>query len=80
MNVKKIAGTAIIAGALGAAALGLGAGTAQADDWMPSLGRVPHVHGEVGWNPVAPGQVQKVCPWHSPPGHWIAGPHGIPCT
>jgi hypothetical protein len=32
MNVKKIVGTATIAGALGTAAVGLGAGTAQADD------------------------------------------------
>ena len=35
MNLKKIAGTAMIAGALGAASLGLGAGSAQADpDWV----------------------------------------------
>ena len=35
MNLKKIAGTAVIAGALGAASLALGAGSAQADpDWV----------------------------------------------
>jgi hypothetical protein len=80
MNVKKIAGTAVIAGALGAATLGLGAGTAQADDWGPWVPWVPHVDDWVDWNPVAPGQLKNVCPWHSPPGHWIGGPHGIPCT
>jgi hypothetical protein len=76
MNLKKIAWTATIAGALGAA-LGLGAGTAQADDWVPW---VPHVDDGVGFNPFPPGQVKQFCPWHSPPGHWIGGPHGIPCT
>jgi hypothetical protein len=80
MNVKKITGAATIAGALGVAALGLGAGMAQADYGVPSAGWGPRVHGGVGWNPAPPGQVQKVCPWRSPPGHWIAGPHGIPCT
>jgi hypothetical protein len=80
MNVKTIAATATIAGALGAAALGLGAGTAQADDWVPWVPWVPHVDDGVGWNPLPPGQAKKWCPWHSPPGHWIGGPHGIPCT
>src|SRR6478609_10291588 len=48
MNLKKMAGTALLAGAMGAAGLGLGAGTAQADDhWVP-------------WNPGGPpGQVKK---------------------
>ena len=80
MNVKKIAGTAIIAGALGAAALGLGAGTAQADDWVPWVPWVPHVDDWGDWNPFPPGQVQHWCSWHSPPGHWVGGPHGIPCS
>ena len=52
MNVTKIAGTATIVGALGAAALGLSAGTAQADDWAPSVRRVPHVHDGVVGNPL----------------------------
>ena len=80
MNVKKIAGTATIAGALSAAALGFSAGTAQADDWGPWVPWVPHVDDWVDWNPAPPGQVTKWCPWHSPPGHRIGGPHGIPCT
>jgi hypothetical protein len=79
MSVKKIMATATIAGAVGAAALGLGAGTAQADDWVPWVPWVPHVD-DFGWNPLPPGQVQHWCPWHSPPGHWVGGPHGIPCT
>ena len=37
MNIKKIAGTAAIAAGLGAAGLGLGAGTAQADDRIPGV-------------------------------------------
>jgi len=82
MNLKKIAGTATLAGALGAAALGLGAGTAQADNWEPWVPWVPHVDDWVDWNPWAPGQLKKMCPWpiDTPPGHWIGGPHGMPCT
>ena len=80
MNLKKIAWTATTAGVLGAAALGLGAGTAQADDWVPWVPWVPHVDDGVGFNPFPPGQVKQFCPWHSPPGHWIGGPHGIPCS
>jgi hypothetical protein len=80
MNLKKIAWTATIGGALGAAALGLGAGSAQADDWVPWVPWVPDVDDGVGFNPYPPGQVKQLCPWHSPPGHWIGGPHGIPCT
>jgi hypothetical protein len=82
VNVKKIAGTASIAGALGAAALGLGAGMAQADPgpWIPPVPPVPHLDDVTGWHPVPPGQIQRVCPAHSPPGHDIGGPHGIPCT
>jgi hypothetical protein len=80
MNVKKVLATATIAGALGVAALGLGAGTAQADDWVPWVPWIPQVDDGIGGNPLPPGQEKKWCPWHSPPGHWIGGPHGIPCT
>ena len=81
MNVKKTVGTAIIAGALGFAALGLGAGTGQADDdWGPGVPWVPNVGDWGGGNPLPPGQAKKWCPWQSPPGHWIGGPHGFPCT
>ena len=80
MGLKKIIAAAAITGSLGAGALGLGAGTAQADDgWVPWVPWIPHADD---WapNPVAPGQLSHWCPWHSPPGHWIGGPHGIPCT
>jgi hypothetical protein len=80
MNIKKIAGTATIACALGAAALGIGAGTAQADDWGPWVPWVPHVDDFVDWNPWGPGDMAQWCPWHSPPGHWMGGPHGFPCS
>nr|WP_082957710.1 hypothetical protein [Mycobacterium sp. E802] len=81
MNLKKFAGTAMIAGALGAGSLGLGAGAATADPgpnipWVPGPGWVDWHQGPN----LPPGQVKKWCPWHSPPGHWIGGPHGIPCT
>jgi hypothetical protein len=79
MGLKKIIAATAITGSLGAAALGLGAGTAQADDWVPWVPWVPHVDDWVP-NPVAPGQLAKWCPWHSPPGHWVGGPHGIPCS
>lgn len=83
MSLKKTAGTALIAGALGLGSLGLGAGSAQADPgphipWVPGPGWVDW-HGGGNWGP-PPGQVKKWCPWHSPPGHWIGGPHGVPCT
>lgn len=82
MTLKKIIASAAIGGALGLTGLGLGAGPAQADDdWGPWVPWVPQVGDWVDdWTPWAPGQVQKLCPWHSPPGHWIGGPHGIPCT
>lgn len=79
MNVKKAAGTATIAGVLSAAVLGFGVGMAQADPG-PGVPWVPHVDHSGDWHPVPPGQIKQVCPWHSPPGHWVAGPHGIPCT
>ncbi|HZA09082.1 hypothetical protein [Mycobacterium sp.] len=80
MNLTKIAGTATIAGALGAAALGLGAGTAQADDWVPWVPWVPHVDNPVDWNPLPPGQAKKLCPVDIPPGQWLGGPHGMACV
>jgi hypothetical protein len=79
MGLKKIIAATAITGSLGAGALGLGAGTAQADIWVPWVPDIPWV-GDWVPNPVAPGQLKKWCPWHSPPGHWIGGPHGIPCT
>ncbi len=79
MGFVKFAGTALSAGALGAAALGFGAGTAQADDWQPWVPWVPHVDN-IRLDPLPPGQAKKLCPWQSAPGHWIGGPHGIPCT
>lgn len=82
MKLKKMAGTLTIAGAISASVLGLGASTAQADPG-PRIPRppVPHVDDPTGWRPVLPpGQVKRVCPWQSPPGHWVGGPHGIPCT
>ncbi|WP_099022052.1 hypothetical protein [Mycolicibacterium palauense] len=78
MKLKRIAGASTVAAALGAALLGLGVGTAQADDHLPWDPWGPGSHW-VDAKP-APGQVQKLCPWQSPPGHWIGGPHGIPCT
>jgi len=80
VKLKKFAGTATVVGALGAAALGIGAGTAQADGWEPWVPWLPHVDD---WNPGlnwgSPGQIKNtLCPW-LPPGHWAGGPHGIPC-
>lgn len=80
MNVKTIVGKITIAGAVSAAALGLGAGLAQADPGPRIPGPPgPHIDDPARWNP-APGQIKQWCPWQSPPGHWIGGPHGIPCT
>jgi hypothetical protein len=83
MNSKKIAAAVAIVASLGLGAIGLGAGTAQADPgWGPNI---PWIPGPGDWVPdvdvwPGPGDVAKFCPWHSPPGHWIGGPHGIPCT
>ena len=87
MNIKTIVGTAALAGALGAAALGLGAGSAQADRiWVPDIPWIPWGPGHWvdEWIPDAnlgsPGQIKNTfCPWN-PPGHWTGGPHGIPCS
>ncbi|OBF21067.1 hypothetical protein [Mycobacterium kubicae] len=81
MNIKKIAGTVGIAGWLGATALGLGVGIAQADPGPRIPGPPgPHIDDPTDWRPLPPGQIKKACPWQSPPGQWIGGPHGIPCT
>lgn len=86
MNIKKFAGTTTMLGALGAAALGLGAVMAEAKPG-PHIPGPPNPPGPGIDNPVnwwgpgpAPGQIKKFCPWQSPPGQWIGGPHGIPCT
>jgi len=81
MFVKKVAGTATIVGALGAAALGLGAGAAGAAPGPRIPGPPgPHIVGNGHGNPLPPGQIKRVCPWQSPPGQWLGGPHGVPCT
>ncbi len=82
MHMKKWVGTALMAGAVGAGVLGLGTGTAQARPGPnipgPPVPPVPRIDDN-NWRP-APGQIKQFCPWQSPPGQWIGGPHGIPCT
>lgn len=80
MNVKKFAGKTAIVGALSAAALGLGTGMAQAHPGPWPVPPGPHVVDNGHGNPLPPGQVKQVCPWQAPPGHWVGGPHGVPCT
>ncbi len=81
LNLKKLAGKAAVAGALGAAVFGLGAGVAQANPGpRPPVPPGPHVIDNGRLNPLPPGQVKQICPWQAPPGHWIGGPHGVPCT
>ncbi len=89
MAFKRIAGTAAVAGALGAAALSLGAGSAQADRiWVPDIPGIPWGPGHWidDWVPDAnlglpPGQVMNAIPGCPPPGHWTGGPHAlIPCV
>jgi hypothetical protein len=79
MNLEKIGLTAAIAGAMGAAALGLGAGSAQADHdewWEPEIPYVDHFielppPGHIGQIVhVPPGQLKKWIPGAPPPGHW----------
>jgi hypothetical protein len=83
MGLKEIIAATAIIGSLGAAGLGLGVGSAQADPgWGPDI---PWVPGPGDWVPdvnpwPGPGDIKHWCPWQSPPGHWIGGPHGIPCT
>jgi hypothetical protein len=68
MNVKKIAGTATIAGLLGAAALGLGVGSAQAIPGPPGPGIpgpgipgpwIPDLYDWADWNPWSPGNIKN---------------------
>nr|VTP00817.1 hypothetical protein BIN_B_03736 [Mycobacterium riyadhense] len=81
MDMKKIVGRITLAGAVCATALGIGAGVAQADPGPRIPGPPgPHIDDPIRWQPVPPGQIQQWCPWQAPPGHWIGGPHGIPCT
>ena len=91
MKIKKIAGAAAIAGAMGAAGLGLGAGSAQADQiWIPDIPGIPWGPGHwvdewipdvvpVGQGPAnvgPPGFWKNAVPGCPPPGHWNRG--GIP--
>lgn len=82
MDIKKLIGTTLMAGALAAGTLGASAGTAVAKPGPnipgPPGPGVPRIDDN-NWRP-APGQIKKFCPWQSPPGQWIGGPHGIPCT
>lgn len=81
-TMKKLAGAALITGALSASMLG--AGTAQARPGPhipgPPVPPIPRIDDRIDWRPGPPGQIKKFCPWQSPPGQWIGGPHGIPCT
>lgn len=66
--LKKITAGAVMAGALGVTAVGLGAGQAVADDdwWWepPSPGHIAHIPGVP-----PPGQLAHL-PGVPPPGHW----------
>ncbi len=83
MPFNKLIATAAITASFGAAAVGLHAAPAHADpDWGPDIPWIPgpgHWVSDVDLWP-GPGDIAKWCPGHSPPGHWIGGPHGIPCT
>ncbi|MCQ4361960.1 hypothetical protein KQR54_12560 [Mycobacterium gordonae] len=80
--MKRLIATTLMTGALGAGALGMGAGAAAAKPG-PNIPGPPGppvpVIDDNNWRP-APGQIKQFCPWQSPPGQWIGGPHGIPCT
>jgi hypothetical protein len=71
MDLKKIAAGAAVAGALGFAALGFGAGTAQADPHGDCLWFLPQGPGPGCLPP--PGHLQKMLPI-GPPGHWPVNP------
>jgi hypothetical protein len=67
MKLKKIAAGAAVAGALGFASIGVGAGQAQADDdwcWWGSCD-VP----APGHFVPSPGHISQL-PFVPPPGHW----------
>ena len=69
MNLKKIAATATMTGALGLAAVGSGAGQAQADPGGDCLWFLPDGPGHGCLPP--PGHVNDV---FGPPGHWPVNP------
>lgn len=86
MGLKAIVAASAVVGSLGAAALGLGTGTAQGKPyvpWVPDIPGIPYVDDwvpDVVPNLDAPGVIKDtLCPW-DPPGHWMGGPHGVPCT
>ena len=71
MKLKRIAATTMVTGALGAAALGLGAGTAQADGFPLPPFPLPPVPDLIGPGPGVlppPGHLNKL--GLGPPGHW----------
>lgn len=69
MNLKKIAAGTAVAGVLGfGAAIGFGAGQAQADDWWFDPIPPPGVINEIPFVP-PPGQISHL-PFVPPPGHW----------
>ena len=84
MKIKELAASAMILGSMGAAALGPSAGIAQAKPGPhipgPPGPPVPGIDNPTNWRPLPPGQIKQFCPYQSPPGQWIGGPHGIPCT
>lgn len=60
---------------------GFGAGTAGAAPGPGMPGPGPHIVGGFGHGHLLPpGQIKRVCPWQAPPGYWVGGPHGVPCT
>lgn len=67
MKLKKIAAGAAVAGALGFASIGMGAGQAQADDWC-WWGWCDPVPPPAQFVP-SPGQIGQL-PFVPPPGHW----------
>ena len=84
MNSKKTVTGAVIAGALGFTALGVGTGTAHADPWPPPIPglSVPDVvppPGQLGQLPfiAPPGQLGQL-PGVPPPGHWDKPWNGLP--
>jgi hypothetical protein len=76
MNLNKFAATAVLAGALGSAGLGIGAGLAQADPQIPGPG--PNVPGPDVPGPNGPGHQW---PGHQGPGLPICnGGPGVNCN
>jgi hypothetical protein len=73
MKMKKTVGTALVAGALSAAALGFGAGSAQADPMGPNF---PNGSADLNLSPGHLGQLLGIPPGQLgrllgiPPGQW----------